>query len=102
MHEIGEFLQHDALAGVPGTLDELHDADLHAMADRAHDHAEGGGGLALALAGMDDEKALLDGLPGDDLVARGLLLAHLLGMASVGFACRSDLSCSSVIASPSR
>ena len=59
-HELGKFLEHGALAGAPGALDELHDADLHAMADGAEHHAEGGGRFALALAGVDDEQALLD------------------------------------------
>ncbi len=53
------------------------------MADRAHHHAEGGGRLPLALAGVDDEEALLDRLRREDLVARLLLLSHLLGMARV-------------------
>ena len=46
----------------PVALDELDDADLHAVAERAEDHAEGGRRLALALAGVDDEQALLDRL----------------------------------------
>jgi hypothetical protein len=32
---------------------------------------------------MDDQQALLDRLGGDDLVARRLLLAHLLGVAGI-------------------
>src|SRR5690606_8719828 len=55
----------------------------HAVAKGAEDHAEGGGRLALALAGVDDEEALLLGLGGEDLVARGLLLAHLFGVIGV-------------------
>ena len=45
---------------------------------RAEHHAESRGRLALALAGMDDQQAFFDGLAGHDLVARRLLLAHLL------------------------
>ena len=45
-------VSHDA-------LDELHDADAHAVAEAAHHHAEGGGRFALAVAGMDDEEAAL-------------------------------------------
>ena len=60
-------------------LDELHDADGHAMADVAEHHAERGGDLALAVAGVDDQQALFDGLGRHDLVARRLVLAHLLG-----------------------
>ena len=82
-HQVAEFLQRDALAGLPLALDELHDRDLHAVAERAEDHAEGGGRLALALAGVDDQQALLDRLGRDDLVARLLLLAHLLGVVGV-------------------
>ena len=51
------------------------------VADVAEDHAEGGGGLALALAGVDDEQAALDGLAGHDLVAGGFLLGHLVVVA---------------------
>lgn len=53
------------------------------MRDAAEDHAEGGGGLALALAGVDDDQALLAGLGGHDLVAGGLLLGHLRLVAGV-------------------
>ena len=84
-HEVAEFLQRDALAGLPLALDELDDGDRHAVAEGAEDHAEGGRRLALALAGVDDQQALLDRLGGDDLVARRLLLAHLLGVAGVEF-----------------
>src|SRR5690606_1965576 len=61
-HLVREPLQDLALAGLPPALDELHDADAEAVADAAHHHAEGGRRLALALAGMDDQQALLDGL----------------------------------------
>src|SRR5258708_4188012 len=53
-----------ALAGMPGALDELHDADPVAAPEHAQRQPEGGGGFALAGAGMDDEQALLDGLAG--------------------------------------
>jgi hypothetical protein len=51
------------------------------MRNTAQDHPEGGRTLALARAGMDDDQALLAFLRGHDLVARGLLLGHLHGMA---------------------
>ena len=72
-----------ALAGAPGALDELHDAHPEAVADGAEDHAEGGGGFSLALAGVDDEQPALLGLGGEDLVARLLLLFHLFGVIGV-------------------
>ena len=78
-------LEHVALAGIPGALDELHDADAHAMAQTAHHHAEGSGRFALAGAGMDDDEAALLGLGSEDLGARRLALGHLLGMAAVHF-----------------
>ena len=66
---------------------------IAAMGDVPEDHAEGRRRLALALAGMDDDEALLLGLGGDDLVARGLLLAHLLRVTRIqlGIAQRGDL-----------
>jgi hypothetical protein len=51
------------------------------MGDAAEDHAEGGGGLALSLAGMDDDQAFFLGLAHHDLVAGGLLLFHLRRVA---------------------
>ena len=62
---------------------------LQAVAEAAHDHAEGGGRFALALAGVDDEQALLDRLGRAMILARAAgSLACLLGMAGVdlGFA----------------
>src|SRR5688572_7555649 len=53
------------------------------MTDAAHHHAEGGGRLSLALAGVDDQKTFFDGLAGQDLVSSSLFLAHLLGMTSI-------------------
>src|SRR3546814_12503443 len=73
----------DLLAGFPLALHELHDADLHAVAERAEHQAEGGRRLALALAGVDDEQALLLRLVGQHLVARGLALLRLLVGARV-------------------
>ena len=71
-------LQHRALAGLPFALHVLDDADLHAVAERAHHQSERRRGLPLALPGVDDEKTLLDGLGGQDPVARGLALSGLL------------------------
>ena len=71
------------LAGIPRALDELHHGAGEAMGDTAHDHAEGGGGFALARAGMDDDQALLAALLRHHAVARGLLLRHFGGVACV-------------------
>ena len=79
-HKLGKFFQHGAFARAPGTFDELNDAGPHAVADVAEHHAEGGGGFALALAGVDDEQAALNGLARHDLVAGGFLLGHLVVM----------------------
>ena len=54
-----------ALAGLPGALAELHDAAAKAAAERAQQQAQGRRRFALALAGMDDQQALPDGLRGD-------------------------------------
>ncbi|MNL72128.1 hypothetical protein D3C87_1973890 [compost metagenome] len=47
------------------------------MGNVAEDHSEAGCRLALALAGVDDNKTLLVGLRRHDLFAGGLLLRHL-------------------------
>ena len=52
----------------------------------AEHHAERRGGLSLARAGVDDEKAPLVGLRRHDPLARRLALAHFLGVAGVGVA----------------
>src|SRR4051812_44804967 len=80
---IGEALKHYPLPGFPLPLDELDDPDLEAMPYRPHHHAERRCGLALALAGMDDQKPLLQGLGRDHPVARRLLLRHLFGVTGV-------------------
>ncbi len=49
----------------------------------AHHHAESGRRFAFAGAGMDDEKAALFGLGGENLGARRLALRRLLGVARV-------------------
>ena len=83
-HQFRKFRQHPRLAGVPRRrLGELHDGDGIAMADMAKHHAERGRGLALAGAGVDDQQALLAGLGGHDLVARGLVLARLFLVAGI-------------------
>ena len=58
-------------------LDELNHRTFPSVRNMPEDHAKRSGGLALALAGVDDDQALLVGLGGHDLVARGLLLGHL-------------------------
>src|SRR6185369_669044 len=65
-------------AGVRTTLDELHDADLQAMAEGAGDDAERGRGLAFAVAGVDHEDAAFFLRHGDLAVDDGLLLLHAL------------------------
>ncbi|MGY4374419.1 hypothetical protein ACVWZ3_002058 [Bradyrhizobium sp. i1.3.6] len=55
------------------------------MGDTADDHAESGGGLALAGAGVDDDEALLAALGRHDLVAGDLDFRHFRGVAGVGF-----------------
>ena len=72
-----------ALARLHRALDELHHRAGHAMRDMPEDHPEPGRRLALALAGVDDNKALLTSLGGHDLVTRGLLLGHLLGVPCI-------------------
>src|SRR3546814_11342593 len=64
-------------------LDERHDADAEAVADVSRHQTEGGGRLALALAGMDHEQALLDGLGRQHAVAHFLALLRLLVGAGV-------------------
>ena len=56
------------------------------MTKGAEDHAESGRRFPLALAGMDDEQALLDRLGRENLVPRRLLLLHLLGVMGVELA----------------
>jgi hypothetical protein len=51
--------EHGLLAGVGAALDELHHGDLQAVAQRARGDAEGGRGLALAVAGVDQQHAAL-------------------------------------------
>jgi hypothetical protein len=67
------------LAGIRAPLDELHHAHLHAMAERARHQAEARAGLALAVAGIDQQHAAL-GLRGGDLVVDDVLLARHAGV----------------------
>ena len=78
-HQFGEFRQHASLAGLPRRdLTNCTTPTGIAMADVPEHHAERGRRLALALAGVDDQQALLAGLGRHDLVARRLVLARLL------------------------
>src|SRR5262245_52923841 len=83
-HLLAEFGQRVALRRVPGTLDELHDADPMPAAQHAQGEAERGGGLALARAGVDDEQPFLDRLSRDLCILHGLAFGHLGAMA-LGF-----------------
>src|SRR3546814_9398091 len=58
----------------------MDDARLPAMAEGADHHAERGGRLALALAGVDDQQAFFLRLGRHDPVMGGLFLLHLFGM----------------------
>ena len=62
------------------------------MAEHAQRQPEGGGRLALAGAGVDDQQALLDRLAGDLGILHGLALGHLGAMA-LGFLLVDRLSC---------
>ena len=52
------------LAVVPGALEELEDEDAHAVAGGSEGGAEGGSGLALAGAGVDEDEAAAGGFGG--------------------------------------
>src|SRR5262249_23937215 len=69
-------LDRGALAGLPGALAELHYATAKAAAQRAQQQAPGRCRLALALAGMDDQEALLDRLAGDLGILDRLATGH--------------------------
>ena len=83
--ELGEAGENGAFAGLPHALDELDDPDPHAVANRPDRQAEGGGRLALALAGIDDDEAAFFRLGRQDFVPGRLLLRHLLGVTAVEF-----------------
>ena len=51
-------------AVVPGAFEELEEEDGHAVAGGAEGGAEGGGGLALAGAGVDEDEAAAGGFGG--------------------------------------
>ena len=82
-HEIAKAFERRPLAGAPRALDELDDADPHAVAEAAQHHAEGGGRLALAGAGMDDQQPALLGLGRQHAVARRLAPRHLFVVPAV-------------------
>src|SRR5690606_29912070 len=66
------------LAGVGTPLHELHHASAHAVSQRTRQHAEGGAGFALSVAGVHQQHAAhLVGL-GDTGVDDGLLALHAL------------------------
>ena len=69
--------RHDLLlADLPlARLEELHDGDLPVAGDGADDHAEGGGRLALAVAGVDERRRCSHAPAGPGCVL-GRHLAH--------------------------
>ena len=74
--------QDVALAGFPLALDELEEEDAHAVARGAHGQADGGGGLAFAVAGEDQRKAVAAraaGGSGHGLSNRKVACAELAG-----------------------
>src|SRR5699024_8546057 len=65
------------LTGVPGPrLEELDDGDGPAAADAANDDAHGGGGLALTVAGVDEDERR----GASQIVGTGILGRDLLGV----------------------
>ncbi len=88
------------LAGVGTALDELDHDGGEAVAERARQHAEGGRGLALAVASVDQEDAARRPGSADFRVDDFLLAPHAGGMAFGCFAhgrssCTVWRSCSS-------
>ena len=73
---VAEEVEGEALAGLPGALDELHDADFIAVAQRPGHGAPGSRGLAFAVARIDQQQATLLGGLGDFLVHVGLEFFH--------------------------
>src|SRR5690606_20305283 len=73
---VGKAAEELLLAGRNRALDELHDADLHAVAERARHHAEGAGAFALAVAAGNDQHAGIARCCGDLLVDDFLLARH--------------------------
>src|SRR5260370_18300567 len=80
-HLLAEFRKRITFRRVPGTLDELHDANAVAAPQHAQRQAERRRGFAFAGAGVYDEKSLFDGLFRDFGVLNGLALRHLGAMA---------------------
>jgi hypothetical protein len=68
---------------VAAALDELCHPGLHAVAEGAGEHAEGGGGFALAVAGEHQHHAAVDIGRLDLFVYHRLLARHALGVAPV-------------------
>lgn len=56
-----EFLEEFALAGLPVTLDELHDGHPVSLSQRAQGHAKSGGGFPFPVAGVDDDQPFFNG-----------------------------------------
>src|SRR3989338_2587616 len=50
-----------ALTGLPAALDELHNSHFVSLPHSPQGRAEGGGGFALPVAGVDDDQSLFNG-----------------------------------------
>src|SRR5690606_180202 len=83
LDQLAETRQRVALAGMPGTLDELHDADAAAVSEHPQRETECRGRLSLAGAGVDDQQALFDGLVAQLRILVRLALFHLLPVTVV-------------------
>src|SRR5260370_328836 len=75
-HAVAERLQRGLLAGRPA-LDELHDADTPAVAERPQSEAEGGRRLAFAGPGVDHQQSFCDGFGCNFGVLDLLAFCHL-------------------------
>ena len=82
---VGQVAEEGFFAGAERALDELHHADLHAVAKGAGEHAKTGAAFAFAGAGEHQQNALLFVGAGNALVHDFLLGRHALGMAFRGF-----------------
>ena len=99
-HALGEMLENGALAGLPFTFDKLHHTNPHIISHSTYGEAKSRRRFSLALAGMDHQQALLFRLGRQHAIARGLALAHALGVMTIALGLAHVLLCSHCAASP--